>query len=346
MILSFSLMGASIFGMAVTPGYATLGPTASALLVFYRIIQGFAVGGEVGSSTAFLLETAPPARRGLLVSLQHVGQDGAILCAGLIGFAVSNMLDPAQLAAWGWRLAFLVGAAIIPFGLRLRGTLIETMGDADFASAPSPRSRSGILLCTIAFIILAAGTSVGFNLNYMVTYATATLGLPSRLAFGATIAAGLSGLMFDPIGGWLSDRYGRKPIMIAAWLVVLAAVLPAFALISRLRAEWALLSTTALLAAANSIATSATLVSISENLPKRSRSSSLGIIYAAAISIFGGSVQFVVTWLLRITGDPMMPAWYMAAAVGLGLIAMIALPETAPARRFRRQPSFELKARR
>ena len=110
MILSFSLMGVAIFGLALTPGYAQIGIAAPILLVMFRLIQGFALGGEVGPSTAFLMEASPRRHRGLYIGLQMATQDLAVLVAGLVGFGLSLVMSPGVLDAWGWRVAFLLGA--------------------------------------------------------------------------------------------------------------------------------------------------------------------------------------------------------------------------------------------
>src|SRR5580658_987771 len=131
MVLSFGLMGASILGLALTPSYAQIGIAAPILLVIFRLVQGFALGGEVGPTTAYLIEAAPPHRRGLYVSLQLMTQDLAVLAAGLAGFVLTTWLTPAALDAWGWRIAFLVGASIVPLGLRMRRNLPDTLPDTD-----------------------------------------------------------------------------------------------------------------------------------------------------------------------------------------------------------------------
>src|SRR6185436_5307642 len=127
MVLSFTLMGMAMTVLALTPSYAQIGLAAPAMVILARLVQGFALGGEVGPSTAFLVEAAPPNRRGFFVSLQYMGQDTAVLFAGLIGFGLSSALSPGALDAWGWRVAFLIGAVIIPFGLMLRRALPETL---------------------------------------------------------------------------------------------------------------------------------------------------------------------------------------------------------------------------
>ena len=127
MILTFTLMGIAIVGLSLTPSYAMIGMAAPVIAVLFRMLQGFALGGEVGPNTAFLVEAAPPNRRGFYVSLQFATQNFSILMAGAIGLLLSSMLSPAALTDWGWRAAFLVGAMIVPFTIMIRRSLGETL---------------------------------------------------------------------------------------------------------------------------------------------------------------------------------------------------------------------------
>jgi MHS family citrate/tricarballylate:H+ symporter-like MFS transporter len=182
----------------------------------------------------------------------------------------------------------------------------------------------------VALLILAGGTIANYVLNYMTTYATATLHMPAQAAFGATVVNGLTNVIFSLFGGWLSDRYGRKPVMIWPWLALLVLILPSFFVLSQLRTTAALWGATAVLGTAMSISAGASLVAITESLPKRSRAGVLSLVYALSIATFGGSAQFVVAWLTDLTKNNMAPAWYMAAATAIALAAMFAVRETAP----------------
>jgi MFS family permease len=326
MLLSFMLMGIAITGLALTPSYAQIGMAAPILLVLFRLLQGFALGGEVGPSTAYLIEAAPPRRRGLYVALQYATQDVAVLAAGLIGFALSSLLTPEALDDWGWRVAFLIGVAIVPVGLRIRRRLPETLDEEDRRPEKAPRR-----LIVLGLALLMSGTVCAYIVDYMTTYAEDSLHLPVNLAFGATIVTGLCLVIFEPIAGMISDRFGRRPVTLVSGAALLLVTMPLFIMVTELRSVAALYGAVAAISVLLAFFASPMLVALAEGLPKSIRSGSLAIIYAVSIAIFGGSAQFVVKWLSDTTGNPLAPGWYMTLALAVGLVAMALMRETAPA---------------
>lgn len=332
MILSLCLIGVAVTGLALTPSYAAIGVLAPILVIAFRLLQGFALGGEVGPSTAFLLEAAPRSRRGLYVSLQATSADTAVLIAGLVGVALASTLDAAQLDAWGWRVAQLLGVCIIPFALVLRRTLQETLTVPTEVGEGNTSATRYFGAFVLGLLMLSAATTNNYVLEYMTTYASNTLGMPAAVSFGATAAIGASGLVCDTLGGWLSDRFGRKPVMIIPWLLLIVAVYPSFWFLERQRTGTALLAVSAALNGIQTLSSATIIVTIAESLPKRVRSGAIALIYALAIAVFGGSTQFLVAWIIRATGNPLAPAWYMLVAVTVGLVAMFRHPETAPPR--------------
>ena len=333
MMLSLCLIGVAVTGLSLTPSYASIGTLAPVLVILFRLLQGFALGGEVGPSTAFLMEAAPPSRRGLYVSLQATSADAATLVAGVVGVILASTLDAGQLDAWGWRVAQLLGVCIIPFAFVLRRTLNETLtapAVADQENIGGTAAYARVFL--LGLMMLSAATTNNYVLEYMTTYASSTLGMPAAVSFGATAVIGASGLVCDTLGGWLSDRVARKPVMIIPWVLLIVAIYPAFWVLERLRTGAALLTVSAVLNGIQTLSSATIIVAVTESLPKRVRSGSIALIYALAISVFGGSTQFLVAWIIHATGNPLAPAWYMLGAVAIGLIAMVRLPETRPAR--------------
>ncbi|MGH9738744.1 MAG: MFS transporter [Candidatus Acidiferrales bacterium] len=330
MILAFSLMGIALIGLAFTPPHSMIGVAAPILVVFFRMLQGFALGGNVGPTTAFLLEAAPPERRGFYTAFQAWTQDLAILVAGLVGFVLANLLSDHQLETFGWRIAFLVGAVIVPFGLIMRHKLPETF----YADADSKRDRVPLRpylsIAIFGMILLASATIGTYIASYMTTYAISTLHMPTNVAFGATIVVGLAGLTFDLVSGSLSDRIGRKMVMIVPGVALLLLIFPAFYLLDRHRTTAVLLGSAAVLYSLLALSTGPILIWLTESLPAAIRSGGVATVYAVAIAIFGGTTQYSVTWLIKATHNPEAPAWYWAVAALVGLAAMFAVPESAP----------------
>jgi MFS transporter, MHS family, citrate/tricarballylate:H+ symporter len=341
MLLSFALMGASILGLALTPSYAQIGIAAPILLVIFRLVQGFALGGEVGPTTAFLVEAAPPYRRGLYVSLQFMTQDLAVLAAGLAGFVLTTWLTPAALDAWGWRIAFLIGATIVPIGLQMRRNLPETLHDSDRPVTSAEQRRVPVRLIVLALTLMMAAMIYVYGLDYITTYAQDSLHMRPAAAFGATVMLGLCAVVADPLSGLLSDRIGRRPVMLGAVVILVLLLVPAYMVMTEFKSVPVVFGAMGILAALQAFFTVPALVTVTESLPKAVRSGALAIIYAVSVSVFGGSTQFAVKALIDLTGSPLAPAWYMTGAVLLGGIAMSLMRETAPVKAGLAQESQE-----
>src|SRR3954470_3344910 len=327
MILSFTLMGIAIAGLALTPSYATIGMAAPALAVLFRLVQGFALGGEVGPNAAFLIEAAPPHRRGLYLSIHAATADLAVLAAGLIGLGLSSLLAPDMLDAWGWRIALLLGAAIVPFGLALRRPLDETLAAGAAEPAPSGSLRPFLIVAAAGMLVLGAATISNYTLSYLTTYAQDSLHMAVPAAFGATVVLGLVSVAGDLASGWLADRYGRKRVLVLPWLLLIAAAVPTFTFLSLVRTPAALLGTTAVLTLFHILGSTPALLLFIEALPARIRAGALGIIYALAIAIFGGTTQFAVKKLIDWTGSAVVPGWYMMIAVLGGFVGILLIRE-------------------
>jgi len=324
MMLSFSLMGAAILGLALTPSYAQIGFAAPALLLAFRLVQGFALGGEVGPSTAYLIEAAPEGRRGFYVSIQYATQGVAILTAGLVGFGLSTALSAEALETWGWRVAFLLGAAVVPVGLYIRRNLSETLHDAPTSAAPVARQKISLLLIVLALLMLGANTIGTYVMNYMNTYAQDALKMPAQLAFGATITLGSCYAIASLVGGWLSDRIGARPVMLGAVTGMLLLAVPAFVWLNELRTPAALYAVTAVLTFLGTVACVGVMIAIAATLPRAARSRGIAMLYAGAVALFGGTAQLIVKWLSDVTGSPIAPAWYLSIALVVGGLAMFA----------------------
>jgi MFS family permease len=327
MLFTFALMGLSIAGLALTPGYASIGVAAPVLALLFRLTQGFALGGEVGPTTAFLLEAAPRQKRGFYVSLQNATQYFSVLCVGLIGAGLSTVLDTASFGQWGWRAAMLLGAAMVPFAFLLRRRLPETL---DAAPPPGETSRPLLAVALLGVVMLAANSISTYLMNYIGTYAQHTLGVGQQLAFLCTVMGGSAAMIGALLGGHLSDRWGRKAVMLAGAGGTALLGVPCFLAMLLLNSPATLLAAAGVISFFIGLFPPALLTSLTESFPAGRRAGALGITYALAVASFGGSAQYVVTWLIEVTGSPLAPAWYMTAAVLAGILAMLAMKETAP----------------
>ena len=340
MLLTIALMALGMLMLAVTPGTATIGWAAQAIVIAGRLIQGLALGGEVGPSTAYLLEAAPQGRRGFIASWQIASQGWAQLFAGLIGYGLAVVLGGAAMAAWGWRIPFFIGVAIVPVGLFIRNALPETAGaapDAAEHAAEAPASLGDVLrrlggghlrTLVLGVLMIMASTIATYVLINMATYASVTLGLSFEVSTGATIVLGVTGVVFSVAGGWLADRVGRRPLMLWSRAIVAVAAVPAFLWVVHAPSALSVLTVTFALSTVTAFAGAGSIAGIPEALPRAVRSAGLSIAYALAVTIFGGSTQWVVTKLIAVTGDPLSPAYYLAAVSVVGAAAAFLMPET------------------
>jgi MFS family permease len=333
MMLTILLMATGMLILALTPPFSMIGYAAPVIVVAARLLQGFALGGEVGPATAYLVEVAPPDRRGRLASWQIASQGAAMLVAGILGFALSHSLSAEAMASWGWRIAFLLGLAIVPAGLYIRSRLPESAQVRDRARDSGlqvlRRLVTGhprpLLLALLAIMTSTVSTYVGI---YMTTYAETALHLKTPTAITAPLIGGGTTLVFALLGGWLADRYGRKWVMLVPRILLVLAIYPAFLFLTGHASLVTLLLTTGLMSALGSLSSAAVIVAVPESLPESVRASGLSTAYAFAVTVFGGTTQFVLAWLIGVSHDPLAPAWYMIGSGLIGIVAMAMMPET------------------
>jgi MFS family permease len=328
MLLTIALITFGTMGVAFTPGYATLGPLAPAILVFFRIVQGFALGGEVGPASVYLVEAAPPGRRSLYASWQIASQGIAGVAAGLVGVGLATVLTPQQLADWGWRVPFLLCLALIPVAFVLRGEMTETLTHAAPTRARPPVATQVRYIALGVMLIVGGTVSTYVSSSYMATYAIATLKLPARLGLSATLIGGLSTFVFALLGGWLGDHWGRKALVLAPRLALIVVIWPLFLWLSAAPSALTLWIATIAVSGLTALSAGVSLVILPELLPRETRAFGFAISYALGVTIFGGSTPLVVTKLIAVTGDPTSPAFYVILTSLVTIAALFALPET------------------
>ena len=284
------------------------------------------------------MEAAAPEKRGLAVSWQGASQGVAATVGGLVGVGLSAVMTPAALDSYGWRIAFLLGAMTLPFGLSIRAHLPETLHAPDVAAKTSgaatglgmARENSRIIILGLA--VLGSGTIGTYVFNYLTTFAQSTLHMASGVAFLGEALGNMAGVAAVLLGGWLSDRIGRRPVMIFPNLAYLILILPVFFWIVEARSGTALIVGATALGFIGALGTGAFYAALAESLPKRIRGSAFAIVYAFSIALFGGTTQLVITWLIKATGNPMAPAWYLFGATIIGQVALWLIVESSPAK--------------
>jgi MFS family permease len=338
LLLTFTLMAAGTLALALTPSHAAIGDAAPWVVVGARLVQGFALGGEVGPSSAFLVEAAGTRRRGYVSAWQSASQGVAFLVAGLIGAGLTAFLTTTQLQEWGWRVPFALALPLLPVGLYMRSALPETLhraASAEPGSTPARAPRPAALrhhgrAMTLSILLVMGGTVTTYVNGYMTTYAISVLKMPPTVSMAASVMVGVCTLVFALVGGAWSDRAGRKPVMLWPRVLATALYVPCFLLLNRAPSPVMLLGVTAVLSVLTAITAAATLVAIPEMFPAHVRASGMSVAYALAVAVFGGTTQYIITWLIGVTQDPIAPAWYVVASGLVCIAAIVATPETCP----------------
>jgi len=336
LLLVVGLMTIAIALIGFAPTYATIGVAAPLIIVIARLLQGFSAGGEFASATSFLIETAPAGRRGFYGSWQMVGQGLAVLTGALLGTFLTRALTPDQLDGWGWRVPFLFGLIIGPLGLYIRRHLEETTAFIQAAQKQHARPALGAAvvahtketLVTIG-IVIAGTISFYVILLYMPTFARIQLHLRLDQAFFAQAVSLACMIVLIPIFGALSDVVGRKPITIAALLLILVLAYPLFSWLNQSPSLQSLMVTQIALCSVVGVFFGPLSTVLAEQFPAHIRSTGLAIGYNLAVMVFGGFAQFFVTWLIQVTGSPVAPAFYVMFGAAAGLLAAFFLKERA-----------------
>lgn len=337
---SVALMTAAMLATALLPTRAQIGASAGGWLILLRCVMGFAVGGEYTGVVAYLLEGARPARRGLVVSMAAAASEvGALFAVGAAAWTVRTF-DPTALLAWGWRVPFLVGAALAATLWLARSTMHES---PDFtrqqAAGTVParplaytwrHHRKGVLR---AFAISALGSMTYYvGITYVPVFLTSTGALGEGEALGLSTWAAIAVIVVTPLTGLLADRMGRRPVLVALGLC--SALLPVglFGAMAHGSRPTIALASLALACVAGGVS-AVGAVATAEQFPGEGRLSGLALGATVATAVFGGLSPFVAQVLIDATGWPMVPGWMIAAVALAVLPLLLGLPETAPARR-------------
>ena len=342
LVIVIVLMTAGTAMVALAPTYATIGAAAPVLVVCARLLQGLSAGGEFGSAASFLIEHAPPSRRGYFGAWQFAGQGAAVFISGAIGAWLTWQFSIEQIEDWGWRLPFLLGLLIGPVGVLIRARLQET---PDFiASRATSLPPSSPLLSIFAhyklFVLIALALVVGGTamfyvfVVFMPTYVVSVLHLPAHVGFAAPIISGFVLAVFCPVLGWWSDLFGRRATMAttaAAGLVLLA---PAFLWLDADPSAAKVATIAVFFGLLFSGYAGPFSAALADLFPVPVRATGMSITYNLGVGLFGGFSPLIVAWLIAATGSKLAPCYYVMACLGISLAALAMVPpEPSRARR-------------
>lgn len=336
LLLVVGLMTVAIAMIGFAPTYAAIGIAAPLIIVLARLLQGFSAGGEFASATAFLIESAPAQRRGFYGSWQMVGQGLAVLTGAVLGTVLTRTLAPDTLDNWGWRVPFLFGLVIGPLGLYIRRRLDETEAFLESRQrSAEQQSLSRTLVARLPETLICIGIVVSGTISFYViflyipTFARTQLHLPLDDAFLVQAISLSCMIVLTPIFGMLSDFAGRKPIMIGALLLYLVLIYPLFSWVHDNPSFRNLMIMQIALCGVLGAFFGPMSTALAEQFPARVRSTGLAIAYNIAVMVFGGFAQFFVTWLIKATGSPIAPAFYVIFGAAVGLLATLFLKDLA-----------------
>jgi MHS family proline/betaine transporter-like MFS transporter len=330
LMISIVMMTFGTLAVALMPTFETIGVLAPIAVILARLVQGFSAGGEFGSSTAFLVEHAPE-RRGFIASWQFASQGVSGLLASGFGAALTMWINPADLQAWGWRIPFLFGVLIGPVGIYIRNYI-------DDATAPPAAKQDSpvkqVLLrqkvrVALGVGALAVSTAVNYLIVYMPTYVVKTLKLPPTVGFVAAFAAGISVTLLTPIAGMISDRIGRTTHMMAAGLLLLVSIFPAFQLLTGNPTPTIIVLAVLWLGTLKALYFGPLAALMSELFPPATRATGLGLSYNIGVTLFGGMGPVIMTWLggFALIGD-LAPGYYLTVVCVLSLYALMTIRRT------------------
>ncbi|MGJ7517335.1 MFS transporter [Pseudomonas baetica] len=334
MMLTLWLMALGSLLFAIAPTYAQIGIAAPVIIVLARLIQGFAIGGEVGASTAMLMEYADDKSRGFYGSWQLFSQGLSFLLGALVALALSSNLSPEALESWGWRLPFVLGILVIPVGVYIRRHLKETAAE----TPQGHESQSGIRLIftrhrrtilTGVLLVIGSTASSYIVLDYMTNYTVTVLHLPMKMGTTAACLGALVQISLSIWAGRLSDRMGRRRTIVLGAMPMLLLIYPAFMLMNQYPTLTTLLTVSLVTALLLVLITVPTLVLVTELFPRAIRATGLSIVYCLGVSVFGGFAQFFATGLIGLTGNNNAPALYVMVCLGLTLVGLGMARETA-----------------
>jgi MFS transporter, MHS family, proline/betaine transporter len=331
--LTCLLMAPGTAAIGLCPPFSQIGLAAPLFVVMARLLQGLAAGGELGTAATYMLESGPVSSRGSRVSWQLAGQGSAAFLGACVALFLTRTLSPASLASWGWRIPFLVGVLVAPLGIYVRRRLDEIARPV--VSAARARAlwielrREHGRTMMLAMLTMAWHTVTFYIvIFYMPSYMMRVMHMPATLGFRSTTLATLLLAVLSPLSGLLVDRLPRrKPLVLATSGATALLIYPVFVVIAGAQTVVPVLCGVGVVSMLVALGTSAGFVLVLEGLPASVRASGFTISLSIAVALFGGTAQFVVTALIKWTGNPLSAAWYVALACVTSFCALLLFDE-------------------
>jgi MFS transporter, MHS family, proline/betaine transporter len=333
---SVGLMALATFCIGVLPDYVSIGISAPIILVAFRLLQGFAAGGEIGGAATLLAEASPASYRGMATSVTAVGATvGLLLASGVIS-VVRGTLPSSDMAAWGWRIPFILALPTGLVGLYVRTRLKESSifekdeFHKDSKSLPIVQlfNTSRAAIAQSVCIGAAAFTAYYLTFVYLGTYLHTSGRLSDSAASLSTVATLIISAIAIPLFGLVSDRLGRRPVLAISALSLLFLPLPLFRLMQGSSATFAI-SAQILMGVCVAAGTGPLWITIAELFPTKIRYTGVGFSYSLGITVLGGTSPFMSAWLISMTNNPSAPAWYVMSMAVVSLVALLTVTETA-----------------
>ena len=331
LIVTLTIMALGTVLIAFVPSYATIGLFAPFLVLIGRLLQGFSAGVELGGVSVYLAEMATPGNKGFYVSWQSGSQQVAVMFAAIIGYFLNHALVPAEMNDWGWRIPFFIGCAIVPFLFYIRRSLEETEEFLQRKVRPSTQQIFSSLVQNWRIVglgmLLVAMTTVSF---YTITVYTPTFGktvlkLSDTDSLLVTFCTALSNLFWLPVMGALSDRIGRKPLLLIFSTLTLLTTYPALSWLVANPSFTNMLIVLLWLSFLYGSYNGAMVVALTEIIPASVRTAGFSLAYSLATALFGGFTPLISTWLIEETGNQAAPGYWMAFGGLCGLVATIVI---------------------
>ncbi|WP_433695473.1 MFS transporter [Paraburkholderia phenoliruptrix] len=331
LIVTVSIMASGTVLIACVPGYASIGLLAPALVLLGRLLQGFSAGAELGGVSVYLAEMATPGNRGFYTSWQSASQQVAIVMAAAIGYGLNEWLSAQQIGAWGWRVPFLIGCGIVPFLFMLRRSLQETAAFGARQHHPQAREIFSMLLANwrtvIGGMLLTAMTTTTFYLItvYTPTFGRSVLKLSTADSLMVTLLVAVSNFVWLPIGGAVSDRIGRKPLLLAISVLAIFTAYPALSWLADAPSFARMLIVLLWFSFFFGMYNGAMVAALTEVMPAEVRVAGFSLAFSLATAVFGGFTPAVSTYLIQVTNDKAAPGYWLSFAALCGLCATLGL---------------------